>query len=88
MLDAEDQKPGDMDEQVRSILDNLPADLCIWKALSSRYKIDLFCGWFMEDTNEGIEISANTLKRLSEREILLGVCIYAPLPGEDDGPTA
>jgi len=88
MLDAEDQAPGDLDEQVRSILDRLPADLSIWRTLSSRYKIDLFCGWFMEETNEGIEVSAKTLMRLGERAILLGVCIYAPLTNDDDEPKA
>lgn len=86
MLDAEDQAPGNLDEQVRSILDRLPADLSIWKKLSSRYKIDLFCGWFMAETNEGIAISAHTLVRLGERAILLDVCIYAPLSGDKDGP--
>jgi hypothetical protein len=64
MLDAKDQTPGDLDEQVRSILDRLPADLSIWQTLSSRYKIDFYCGWFMGETNDDIEVSANTLMRL------------------------
>ena len=87
MLDAEDQAPGNLDKQVRIILDRFPADLSIWKKLSSQYKIDLFCGWFMEETNEGIAISADTLMRLGERAILLDVCIYAPLQGDDEEPT-
>jgi hypothetical protein len=62
----------------------LPADLAVWQSLSSRFKLDLFCGFFMQETDEGLEVSADTLRRLGERSISLGVCIYAPLSDEND----
>ena len=85
MLDADDQLPGNLDEQVRRVLNRMPDDVSIWQKLSSQFKIDLFCGFFMEKTNEGIEVSAKTLRLLGERSICLDVSIYAPTSEEDGG---
>ena len=51
----------------------------VWKALSKEYAVDLFCGLFMSETDEGVEISEKNLKSLGERGIKLGLCIYAPI---------
>jgi Domain of unknown function (DUF4279) len=85
MLNAEDETPADLDAQVRNILDKLPSDPDTWQTLSARFEIDLFCGWFMKETNEGLEVPADTLRRLGERSILLAVCIYAPLSKDYNG---
>jgi len=77
-LGAEDRKPADIDGQIAEILNQLTPDLDVWASLSERFKIDLFCGWFMEDSSEGVEISAASLRALGLRGIVLGVCLYAP----------
>jgi hypothetical protein len=79
LLGAKDQEPGNVDVQVEEILGQLTHDLSVWAAISSEYKVDLFCGFFMEETDEGIEITAKNLKALGERGIKIGICIYAPL---------
>ena len=84
MLDATDRKPENLDAQVDEILGQLTQDLTVWALLSNDYRIDLFCGFFMEKTDEGVEISVKTLKALGERRIKLGFCIYAPLKDVDD----
>jgi len=87
MLDATDREPENLDAQVDEILGQLTQDLTVWASLSNDYRIDLFCGFFMEQTDEGVEVSAKTLKALGERGIKFGVCIYAPLKDvEDDDP--
>jgi len=87
MLDATDREPENLDAQVNEILGQLTQDLTVWTSLSNSYKIDLFCGFFMEQTDEGVEVSAKTLKALGERGIRLGFCIYAPLKDvEADDP--
>jgi hypothetical protein len=40
--------------------------------------VALFCGWFMRESNEGVEISAHTLGLLGERGIVLSLDIYGP----------
>jgi len=79
LLDATDREPADLAAQVDEILGQLTQDLSVWASLANDYRVDLFCGLFMEQTDEGVEVSAKTLKALSERGIKLGFCIYAPL---------
>lgn len=46
--------------------------------------MDLFCGWFMERLNEGIEISPETTLALAQRHIALSLDIYGHDGDEDD----
>lgn len=81
-LHATETAPEDLDAQVTELLGRLNPDLSVWRALSTRFHIDLFCGWFMGGWNEGIEISPATLLALGERGILLGIDVYGPEPEE------
>ena len=75
-LEAEDTISGDLDAQVQEILGKLTDDLGIWDRLGARYSIDLFCGWFMEEENEGMGVSASALRALGTRGIELSLDIY------------
>jgi hypothetical protein len=77
-LSAKETEPADIDEQVEGILAQLPADLDIWRSLTARYRVDLFCGCFMNERGEGLEVSAETLSALGNRGIKLGICLYPP----------
>jgi hypothetical protein len=77
-----EQLPGDLDSQLRALLDKLTADLSVWHEISSRFDVDIFCGLFMEQGNEGLELSADTLKALGDRKILLGLDIYGPIAND------
>jgi len=77
-LKAASCEPENLDKQVAELLAKLSPDLAVWASLSKRFEIDLFCGLFMEQSNEGGEISAATLMALGERGIALGLDIYGP----------
>ena len=77
-LHAEVQKPGDLDVQVSEVLERLTNDLDVWSELSKKYKIDLFCGIFMNEEMEGISVNPDSLLKLGERNILLDLDIYGP----------
>ena len=81
-LSSTDREPENLDSQVAEILNKLTNDIDIWIKLSTNHKIDLFCGLFMEIGNEGLSISAVTLKMLGERGIELGLDIYGPVEEE------
>ncbi len=81
-LQAEDKSPEDMNGQFMDILDKLPSDLSIWGSLSRRYEIDFFCGLFMKESNEGLEISPKVVAEMGKRGIQLSFDIYGPL-GDD-----
>lgn len=77
-LHATDTEPENLDAQVAELLGKLTPDLSVWNKLSANFEIDLFCGWFMQEGNEGVEISPLTLKALGERGIMLGIDLYGP----------
>jgi len=77
-LDAEDRQPEDMNGQIAEILGQLTQDLEIWRSIAKTYRMDLFCGWFMEENGEGLSISPISLAALAERGIELGICLYPP----------
>ena len=56
-LRAADKIPGDLDEQIGELLSALTADLSVWKKLGERFRLDMFCGLFMNGSNEGLSIS-------------------------------
>ena len=78
LLHASDKEPEDLDGQVSELLTKLTDDLSVWKTLAARFQVDLFCGWFMEGSNEGVSISPATMQVLGERHIELSLDIYAP----------
>lgn len=55
-LNASDTKPENLDDQVAELLGKLRTDLSVWSKLSTTFEIDLFCGWFMQEGNDGVEI--------------------------------
>jgi hypothetical protein len=78
ILEAGDRQPEDLDGQIGEILGKLTPTLAVWSALSTRYRVDLFCGLEMRESNEGVEISTKSLVSLGERGIKLGLDVYSP----------
>ena len=77
-LRADDRTPADVDGQVTEILGKLTDDLDTWASLVQRFGVDLSFGWFMEHSNEGIELSPKTLAAVGARGIRISVDLYAP----------
>lgn len=77
-LSAPDSSGSNLDEQTHWILSRLTTDLGIWKQLTSQYKIDLFCGLFLERPNRGVTLGPDTMRQLADRGIEIGFDIYAP----------
>ena len=78
-LHAPDQSPGNLDEQIKNILAALTSDLAVWGQLSRQFKVDMFCGAFMDQPNEGLELHADTLSAMGVRGIALSLDIYDPV---------
>lgn len=66
------------EDALNQLLDHATNDLAVWHVLTKRFKVDLFCGLFMEGGtgNEGIELDSATMKRLVDRQIAIGFDIY------------
>jgi hypothetical protein len=77
-LEASDREPEDLDGQVAELLSCLTQSMDAWRSIAARYRMDLFCGFFMRETNEGLTVSPEALAALGERGIELGLDIYSP----------
>lgn len=77
-LDAEVVESEKLGQQVSEPLRRTTADLGVWQAPSDCFRVDLFCGWFMSGSNEGVEISPETMIALGTRGIVLPVDIDSP----------
>ena len=83
-LDAVEQQPGNLDAHVAELFGRISNDLSAWATLSSEYKIDLFCVYFMGEVDEIVQASAETLKVLGDRGVKLGLRIYSPAEEDDN----
>jgi hypothetical protein len=64
-------------DAIRTLLEQLPADPALWEALASEFATDVFCGLFLSSMNRGTELPVETLALLAERQLKLGLDIYA-----------
>jgi DNA-binding FadR family transcriptional regulator len=76
-LKAAQRSPEDLDAQINEMLSRLTGDLEIWRDLATRYDVDLFCGLFLAQWNEGLTLSASSLAALGLRHIKLALDIYS-----------
>ncbi len=89
-LRAKETKPENLDWQVSELLGLVTSDLSVWSSIAARFRVDLFCGWFMGSGNEGVAISPETMVALGQRGIQLSIDIYGPeaLDGDRAAPEA
>jgi Domain of unknown function (DUF4279) len=77
-LSADSREPEDMDAQIEELLSHLTPDLKVWHRMAASWDIDLFCGVFMGESNDGLILSPRSLTAPGERHIELQPDIYAP----------
>lgn len=73
---VERRRPGDLDGQIRELLQGLTVDLEVWGDLTRRFRGDLFCGLFLKEGNEGVSLSPATLSMVGLRGLEIDLDIY------------
>jgi ribosomal protein L19 len=86
-LCASDREPEDIDGQIREIFSQISGDVAVWQDLTKKYRVNLFCGLFMTQTNDGLSISPESMAILAERGIELWFDLYAPDKNGDETNT-
>jgi hypothetical protein len=84
LLQVTRRQPGDLDSQLVELLSPLTPDTGVWRSLVARFKLDIFCGLFMKESNEGLELRPETLEMISSRGLSLGFDIYGAPSEETD----
>jgi hypothetical protein len=82
---AASMRPGDLDRQIQSLFDGLSQDTEIWLRLASHFKVELFCGAFLEEPNEGIGLSPATIMSISQRGASFELDIHYLHPADASG---
>lgn len=85
-LQAETAEPEDINGQVRSILSKVEAEFDVWKELVKRFDVDMFCGLFMQGSNEGFSLAPDVMALLSDRGIIIDFDIYGADDDDDVSP--
>ena len=75
-LQAPSRSDGNLDAQIVALLSQLPDDLAVWHKLSERYRADIFCGLFMQTSNDALSLEVSTFQMLSDRKLKLEIDIY------------
>ncbi|HEV8429525.1 MAG TPA: DUF4279 domain-containing protein [Pyrinomonadaceae bacterium] len=79
LLKSVEPEDVDLEEQVLKLLARVSADRSVWQRLTQQYKVDLFCGLFMDmrSWNRGFLLTPKVLRELSERNLEIDFDIYA-----------
>lgn len=77
------REPEDIDGQIHEIFSKMTDDLAVWRRVTDKYPTDLFCGFFLKVSNEGLTISAQSLAALGNRGIKMNLDIYSGNEGAD-----
>src|SRR6185295_2198397 len=78
VLNSAESEHVDLEEQVLQLLSRVNPDREVWQRLTRQYKVDLFCGVFLNagSLNRGFSLSPKVLKELAERNLEIGFDIY------------
>lgn len=84
ILDAVSAEPEDVSGQVRWLLSQVESDDVVWKSLVQRFDVDIYCGLFMQGSNDGLSLAPDVMALLGERGIHLALEIYSANDDDDD----
>ena len=82
-LSFEKNSEQDLEEQILALFEKLPEDLEIWKNLSERFDLSIYCSAWLEGWSRDILLSHNMLKQMSDRNIKIRFAIYCDCDDEE-----
>ncbi len=75
-LSVEKNRLQTLEEQIAELFEKLPDDLEIWKKVNKRFHASIYCGAWLKGWNRDVWFSAELLKKMADRELLIGLAIY------------
>jgi hypothetical protein len=82
-----DPLSGDLDPQIRDLLATLTPDIAIWNDLATQHNAELFCGLFLNEDNQGLMLTPETMNAIGQRGLKLSLDIYAVFDTDDETET-
>lgn len=66
-----------LERQIQSLLHKVTDDLDAWHELARRYRVEIFCGVFLEAFNRGFVLSTQLIDQLAKRKLQLNMDLYS-----------
>lgn len=80
ILDSRISEKAEVEDHVESILALLTSDHDEWASLTERFSASILCGIFLDQYNEGFELSPRVAKALANRGLVIAFDIYSGDP--------
>ena len=75
-LTVESGRNDEIERGITALLNRLPTNLELWRDLTQRYYIDIYCGLFLKTSNRGFGLSPQLSRMLADRNIGIGFDLY------------
>jgi len=75
-LTIESDRREDIEQGITALLNRLPANLELWRDLTHRYYIDIYCGLFLKTSKRGFGLSPQVSRMLADRNLGIGFDLY------------
>jgi hypothetical protein len=75
-LTVESDRKDEIEHGITSLLNRLPSNLDLWRELTQRYYIDVYCGLFLRTSNRGFGLSPQVSRMLADRNLGVGFDLY------------
>lgn len=80
ILDSRMPERAEVEDHIESILALLTADADEWASLTDRFSASVLCGLFLDQLNEGFELSPRICKALGSRGLVIAFDLYSGDP--------
>jgi len=75
-LTVESDRKDEIETGITSLLNRLPTNLELWRELTHRYYVDLYCGLFLRTSNRGFGLSPHVSRMLADRNLGISFDLY------------
>jgi hypothetical protein len=80
ILDSPLPEKAEVEDHVETLLGSLSNDMDEWSSLSDRFSATMHCGLFLDQYNEGFELSSRVAQAVAERGLVIAFDIYSGDP--------
>jgi len=72
-----------LENKIETLLHQFTNEIYLWKQIPEHIKADIFCGLFLEEWNQGFDLTPKIMSELSLRNLEIGFDIYSPTESWD-----
>lgn len=77
-IELETNENLSLEKKIEALLAEFTNDVSVWTQAMENIRADIFCGLFLDEWNQGFELTSKLLKELADRNVKIGFDIYAP----------